>query len=123
MIDPEQFQALLAAIVALITAIMAIIQNWEKNKIISAMSDPLTVTPSVAKELPPKTWRMSEETKRFLTAGRFQQNAAGILAQVAANEALGNADYWIDTGIPSSSGGNIQYHIQYGLLAEQLGNT
>jgi len=34
MIDPELLQALLAAIVALITAIMAIIQNWEKNRII-----------------------------------------------------------------------------------------
>jgi len=98
MIDPELLQALLAAIVALITAIMAIIQNWEKNRIVAAMSDPLSVTPSLAQELPPKTWRMNDETKRFLTAGRFQQNAASILAQVASNEALGNVDYWIDTG-------------------------
>jgi hypothetical protein len=114
---------LIEAVIALILAIVAYLKYREAGavtakleNVVIAYTEPNAPEP-VIEELPARSWKMDQGTKQFLTAGAFKPYTAYILEAVEKAEAARLTDYWIN--VPNGVG----YHITWGLLKEQVGNT
>jgi len=93
---------LIAAIVTVFMAIVAAWQAYEARKatrttdaVISALTpsdDSVTEAPAV---LPGRSWKMSEQTKRWLTFDHPADEQKMLLDQVAAAELIRQLDYQI----------------------------
>ena len=130
----ELFQTLIPLIIAIIAAITAYIENQKKkglmneleytndivqmeNQKVNALISPKYADVDIVDSLPENAWKMSDETKAFLTSGAFKAYKPQILSQIAENEENRKVGYTII--IPNG----VQYKIEYGLLKEQIGNT
>lgn len=130
----ELIQTLIPLIIAVITAIIAYLENRKKkealdevnyqigvNQIaseqINALVSPKDAKQDVVRSLPGRAWQMSDATKKFLTAGAFAPYTESILQQVKNAESQGLVSYTIT--IPNG----VQYFIEYGLLKMQVGNS
>jgi len=133
-LEVELLQTLIPLLVAIVAAIEAYWQhkqkkvaesvadeNYELYATESARSAALTApdyaTPDIVAGLPTRSWKMSDDTKRFLTAGAFKPYEAEILKQIQQAEDSNKVSYRIF--VPNG----VQYEIEYGLLRQQVGNT
>lgn len=108
---------LITAIIALIFAVVAYLQNRQKNMVVNAMT-PGTVeakTPAIVATLPDRTWKMTDSVKEWLTFDATPENKVLILNQIAAAEASHLVAYQIHF-----TGG--YYNIEYGYLKGSAGN-
>lgn len=90
------------ALIALILALVALWQHYragvatkQTESVISALTpgdDKVTVAPAV---LPGRSWKMSDETKHWLTFDHPADEAKSLLEQVAGAEANRLIDYQI----------------------------
>jgi hypothetical protein len=111
------FQNSIDALVALVIALIAVWQyfkagNAEKktSSVIAALTpgdDSVTIAPDI---LPGRSWKMTDETKRWLTFDHPADEAKSLLDQVASAEANRLIDYQIT--YPSG-----YYNISAGLVA------
>lgn len=112
MIDEATISQIVALIVAVIMAIYGIWQNRKKNAIV-AFYDPNTVDSVIAAAVPPEvkadTWKMSDETKRWITYNESPADQALILTAISQAEAERRPVYTITY----SKG---WYNIEYGLM-------
>lgn len=133
-LEIELFTTLIPLLVAIVAAIEAYWQHKQKKVAESvadenydlyatesarsaALTSPGYATPDVVAGLPARSWKMSEDTKRFLTAGAFKPFEAEILKQIQVAEDSNKVSYRIF--VPNG----VQYEIEYGLLRQQVGNT
>lgn len=124
-----QIETIASAIMALIFAFLAAWQKQKKEELkeeiaiekdekeaIIRFFDPddkdIVFPPE---PLPERTWKMSEETKRFLVAGHSPFTAAEILQQVEAAERAGKKSYYIKFR-DTDKGKAGYYEIEYGLI-------
>lgn len=131
----ELVKVLLPLFAAIVAAIMAYIENRKKKEAEvmandfsnlyqkeirenAALVSPGYATPDIVSAIPGAAWKMSEDTKQFLTAGAFKPYSAEILKQVDEAERAQRVKYTIY--VP---GINVQYNIEYGLLKSQVGNS
>ena len=131
----ELVKVLLPLIAAIVAAIMAYLENRKKKSAEMMVDDfselyqketrqnaalvsPGYATPDIVSAIPGAAWKMSEETKQFLTAGAFKPFASEILKQIDEAEREKRVQYTIY--VPAL---NVQYKIEYGLLKSQVGNT
>lgn len=117
MFTPDQINTIIAAIIAIVSAITAYLKNNEVKTTVAAMTSgtPESQTPAVIAALPGKTWKMTDSVKHNLTMDATPANAARILAQVDAAETQFKTHYRINY-----VGG--YYIIDYGLLESDMGN-
>jgi hypothetical protein len=113
--EPE----LLSIIELFATAIMALfayVQNRQKNTVktesaqVAAFFDPTdtTVTQAPA-SVPARSYKMNNETKRWVTCGHPPEEQQSLLRQIAEAEAEKKATYTLS--VPSA-----WYEIEYGLI-------
>jgi hypothetical protein len=132
--DFELLQTLVPLLIAIVAAIEAYWQHKQK-KVAESVADenydlyatesarttalvsPGHATPDIVTGLPDRAWKMSEDTKRFLTAGALKPYEAEILKQIQQAEDSKKVSYRIF--VPNG----VQYEIEYGLLRQQVGNT
>ena len=131
----ELIKVLLPLFAAIIAAIMAYLENRKKksaemmandfselyqkeSRQNAALVSPGYASPGIVSDIPGAAWKMSEDTKQFLTAGAFKPYTVEILKQVDQAERENRVKYAIY--VP---GLNVQYNIEYGLLKSQVGNT
>lgn len=131
----ELVKVLLPLFAAIVAAIMAYLENRKKKdaevmaddfsnlyqkeiRENAALTSPGYATPDIVSTLSGAAWKMSDETKQFLTAGAFKPFTSEILKQIDDAEREKRVKYTIY--VP---GLNVQYNIEYGLLKSQVGNT
>ena len=121
---PEFIQAIVAGIIAIVTAIAALVQTLKKNTAVAQTATTVAALtsgtseskdPAVIAALPERTWKMSDATKHWCIVDATTANAATILAQIDAAEAQKLTHYQV-----SFDGG--YYIIDYGLLMGGAGN-
>lgn len=120
------YSVLIGALFALMGAIAAYFQRAQKLDAIKvadsavktkndvvAFFDPGSNTKTssdVVESLPGRSWKMTDETKRWITFDHSPSEQASLLQQIADAEAQKKTDYVI-------SAGDAYYHIEYGLLS------
>lgn len=110
MIDIQLIYNLIAAIIAVVTAIEAIYQAMQKRQAITFFTEPLAdVKPKTIDEMPARSWIMSDTTRRWIKTGEEESDHKRIDEQIAAAESAQQRTYYIDT----SKG---WYLIEYGLV-------
>lgn len=116
-ISPSDMQTIIAAFVALISALIAVWQNSQKKTIEQAYTPGTAASndPAVVATLPARSWKMDAATIRWLTFDATPENKVTILNQIAMAEAQKLTSYQIvfDGGY---------YDIDYGLLKGSAGN-
>jgi hypothetical protein len=124
---PEQIQTLIAAIIALITAIMAILKNNEakdekENALVAEaqvaaynVDSVESMKPEIVATLSERSWKMSDATRRWLTFDATPENYVKINQVIDGAEAAHLVSYQI-----VYNGG--YYNIEYGLLKGGAGN-
>jgi hypothetical protein len=104
-------------IIAIVAAIVAYVKVREAQIIKAAydVSSAESSDPKVIAELPERTWKMSDTTKRWLVFDATPENKGKILSQIEAAENEHKVSYQIvfDGGY---------YDIEYGLLKASSGN-
>lgn len=116
MLDYTQMIPLLTALFAALMAIYKWYEAGQEKAAIVAFFDPAithtiaTVPPKVAAQIPPRTYLMNDDLKRFLIHGESPTDSALIQAQIAAAEAAGLVKYEIQYSLGF-------YRIEYGLVA------
>jgi len=113
----EQQTTIIAAGIAIVSAVMAYWQTHQKVTVVAALTagTPQAVTPSIIAKLPVETWHMTEATKRWLTFDCPIESKALILDQIQKAEAANVAIYRV-----YYHGG--YYDIEYGALVGDAGN-
>ncbi|MBP1928943.1 hypothetical protein J2741_001490 [Methanolinea mesophila] len=134
--EPDIIQ-LLEMIAAVIATIIAIWQNRQKNDAVQAREEAIDLVQfaraqqweSIADKqdvvsffdpaddrvteapdlVPARSWKMNEETKKWVICGHDPQDQASLLTQISEAEALGKVQYIIS--VPGC-----YYEIEYGLL-------
>jgi len=114
MITSDQWETLIAAIVAMLGVIKAIIEANKNSQITAFFTDPNTVTQgatsaSTVDALPAKSWRMPDDVKAVALAGLSVQDASAVNMQIASAEAQHLTDYQVTY----STG---WYHISWGQI-------
>lgn len=110
MIDTQLVYNLIAALIAVITAIEAIYQALKGKQIVTFYTEPKAeIKPALIEKLPARSWVMDESTRRWVKAGEAESDIKRIDEQIAAAEASNLRTYFIDT----SKG---WYLIEYGLV-------
>jgi hypothetical protein len=112
-IPPSFMEAVWAQLILLITTVVgfviAYIENQKKKEVI-AFFDPKDNTAYVPPEgVEERSWKMNDETKKFLTCDLNAADAESALKQVAEAEAAGKIEYTIT--LPKWS-----FMIEYGLI-------
>ena len=109
-IDLESLYNAVATLAAILFALFAAWQKKQEEKT-QAFFDPdntSVMTPTAS--TPDRAWKMSQETKDYLTMVCHPEEAESILAQIEEAEAAGYVDYKLVL-----SGG--YYNITYGLIS------
>ena len=113
MSDVTTIQEVLAALVIIISWVIALLQNRQKAAVIAVMSEPTKANgnqkASALAELPERSWKMSEETKKWLMASESKEDQIKILQQISDAEFQKALSYQV---IYSLGG----YQIEYGLI-------
>ncbi len=116
--DPQLSQIIEMAI-ALLVAIIAFWQNREKNRAetetrnVIAFFDPKDETVTVPPQaVPARSWKMSDETRRWVLAGHSASAQAELLRQIEEAEGKRLVHYYLT--FPDRGGGF--YEIEYGLI-------
>ncbi len=116
--DPQLVQ-IVEMVIALVMAVVAYWQNRQKNKAedgtrqVVAFFDPgdetVTVPPPA---VPARSWKMGDETRRWVLAGHDASNQASLLRQIGEAEEKQLVHYYLT--FQDRGGG--YYEIEYGLL-------
>jgi len=116
-VDTMSPESIAAFIFALIAAMWAYYQSWQKKQVIQAFTvgTPEAKDPAIVAKLPDRSWKMDEGTIRWLTFDASPENKKVILEQIALHESLRETEYII-----TFAGG--YYQIEYGLLKGSSGN-
>ncbi len=110
MIDPTLINQLIAAVIALITALLAIYETWKNKQTVAFYTEPKAViSPRIEAKLPARSYLMDEGTRRWVKAGESDEDQRRIDEQINNAERDGLRTYYIDT----SQG---WYLIEYGLI-------
>ncbi len=101
--------ALVAAIIAYWQARERKVQEKRACEVISFFdpSDPTMTIPP--RGIPPRSWKMSDETKRWITFDHSPEEKADLLIQIAEAEADEKTNYTIS--VPTT-----WYEVEYGLV-------
>lgn len=112
MIDVQLIYNLIAAIIAVVTAVEAIYQALKGKQIVSFYTEPMAeIKPALVEQMPARSWVMSDATRRWVKTGEAESDYKRIDEQIAAAESANLRTYYIDT----SKG---WYLIEYGLIKE-----
>jgi hypothetical protein len=105
-----------------VTVVVAIVAYWQRTQKIDAQDetrevvaffDPKDETVTMPPEsVPARSWRMNEETKRWVLEGHDTSNQASLLDQIEAAEVQKLFHYY--TTFDDSGGGF--YEIEFGLM-------
>jgi len=116
--DAEQIQ-IIEMVVALVAAIVAYWQNRQKNRAegetrqVVAFFDPKDETVTAPPEVvPARSWKMGDETRRWVLSGHDALNQASLLRQVEEAEEKRLTHYYLTF---QDRGGGF-YEIEYGLV-------
>jgi len=103
--DVNEFLAVLGSLVTALVALYKYLQTHEmlkaveheEAKVIEFYTDPVAAEkmPELLCKLPPRSYMMSDDVKKFLVYGEAPEDQRVILAQVAAAEAQGRVQYEI----------------------------
>ena len=108
----DDLVTMITALIALISAIIAWLENRKKNAVITVMSDPTVLQGNdrikALSLLPERSYLMAPETRRWLLAGESPEDQALIAKQIDQAE-LGHQ---LTYQILYSVGG---YQIEYGM--------
>jgi hypothetical protein len=117
MITEIDLSNLIAAIIALISVIIAILKNRETTTTKAAYTSQSieSATPAIVATLPERSWKMSESTLRYCTFDATPENRELIIEQIKDAEASQLTHYQVHF-----NGG--YYIIDYGLLMGGAGN-
>jgi hypothetical protein len=113
MIDQTLINQVVEALIVFIAALYAIYKHKQTSSVITAMSDPVSVTEPEKKAaiavLPERSYKMSDETLKWLCAAETTADQELITRQVREAE----KDQLFHYQIKYSAGG---YIIEYGLI-------
>jgi hypothetical protein len=107
------WNTLVAALITIVSILIAWWQNKQKKDIITFFTDPVALpepsNTAVLATVPTRSWKMSPETLKWVIFGESQEDQASLKGQILAAEAEGLTSYTIRY----SKG---YYQIEYGLI-------